>query len=184
MQVRENKWHQELNSLFSIQFWEKARRLCASICYENPSKWLQFQILRNSLQTNYIVSHFIHNVGPECQFGCQMPEKTSHIFWTCPFVTEFLNDVFALVCSTGLVFTPTRVQFLFGFLDLPHNDPKNMLVLTTKRFIWISKFRTGSLSIVGLKNHLKTVLSEYKVLYNLQNKNNNFNVWNDLFSIL
>ena len=184
MQVRENKWHQELNSLFSIQFWEKARRLCASICYENPSKWLQFQILRNSLQTNYIVSHFLPNVGPECQFGCQMLEKTSHIFWTCPFVTEFLNDVFALVCSTGLVFTPTRVQFLFGFLDVPYNDPKNMLVLITKRFIWISKFRTGSLSIVGFKNYLKTVLSEYKVLYNLQNKNTNFNVWNDLFSIL
>ena len=67
---------------------------------------------------------------------------------------------------------------------MPYNDPKNMLALIIKRFIWTSKFRTGSLSIVGFKNHLKTVLSEYKVLYNLQNKNNNFNVWNDLFSIL
>ena len=64
--VREQKWHIELNSTFSIFFWEKARKLCASIKYENPLKWLQFQIIRNSLQTNAIVSHFIENVGPEC----------------------------------------------------------------------------------------------------------------------
>ena len=184
MQTRENKWHQELNTMYSIQFWEKARRLCSTICYENPSKWLQFQILRNSLQTNYIVSHFIPNVGPECQFGCDMPEKVSHIFWYCPTVTDFLREVFALVCDTGMAFNPTREQFLFGYFDVPYNDPKNFLVLVAKRFIWISKFKTGTLSIVGFKNHLKTVLRDLKVLYNLQNKNINFNVWNNLYTIL
>ena len=35
---REQKWHRELNTLFSISFWEKARKLCASICHENPIK--------------------------------------------------------------------------------------------------------------------------------------------------
>jgi hypothetical protein len=184
MQTRENKWHQELNTMYSIQFWEKARRFCSLIRYENPTKWLQFQIVRNSLQTNYIVSHFIPHVNPECQFGCQIHEKTSHIFWFCSKVTDFLQEVFALVCNTGLDFTPTKEQFMFGYFNAPFNDPKNTLALVIKRYIWISKFKTGALSIVGFKNYLKTVLSELKVLYNLQNKNNNFNVWNNLFNIL
>ena len=182
--TRENKWHQELNSRFSIHFWEKARRLCASICHENPTKWLQYQILRNSLQTNYIVSHFLPTVTPECQFCHQTAEKISHLFWSCSMVSDFLIDVFALICSTGLIFTPTREQFLFGYLDVPYADPKNYLVLTIKRFIWVSKFKTETLSFAGFKNHLKYVLSDLKVLKGLQNKSNDFNVWKDLFSIL
>ena len=182
--LRENKWHLELKSRFSIYFWEKARRLCASISNENPTKWLQFQIVRNSLQTNYIVSHFLPNVASACQFCHLMEERTSHLFWTCSMVSDFLVDVFALVCSTGLTFTPTREQFLFGFFDVPFNDPKNYLVLATKRFIWVSKFKTGSLSLAGFKTNLRSVLSDLKVLYDLQKKSNEFNVWNNLFSIL
>ena len=165
-------------------FWEKARRLCASIRNENPTKWLQFQIVRNSLQTNYIVSNFLPNVASDCQFCQIMAETTSHLFWTCHKVSDFLVDVFALVCSTGLNFTPTREQFLFGFFDVPPNDPKNYLALAIKRFIWISKFKTGSLSFVGFKTNLRSVLSDLKVLYNLQNKSNDFNVWINLFNVL
>ena len=182
--IRENKWHQELNSRFSIHFWEKARRLCSSISDENPTKWLQFQILRNSLQTNYVVSHFIPNVSSNCQFCKISAELSSHLFWTCSKVSDFILDVFALVCSTGLNFTPSREQFLFGYLDLNFSDPKNYLVLTIKRFIWISKFNSGLLSIVRFKTHLRSVLSDLKVLYDLKNISNSFNVWNDIFSIL
>ena len=36
MAKREQKWHTELNTQFSITFWERARKLCASINFENP----------------------------------------------------------------------------------------------------------------------------------------------------
>ena len=38
MVTREQKWHTELDKTFSVFFWEKARKLCASINYENPLK--------------------------------------------------------------------------------------------------------------------------------------------------
>ena len=60
---RESKWHQELGTNFSIQFWNNSRRLCTNIKFDNKIKWLQFQIIRNSLQTNYIVGHFNINVS-------------------------------------------------------------------------------------------------------------------------
>ena len=181
--IRENKWHLVLNSTFSIHFWDKARRLCASINNDNPIKWLQYQILRNCLQTNYIVNHFKPTVIPKCTFCKITFEKISHLFWSCCKVTEFLADIFAFVCSTGITFAPNKAQFIFGYLDLPYNDPKNYLILNIKKFIWLSKFKYKSLSFVGFKNYFKHVLNELKVLYGSQ-KNDKFNVWNNLFSNL
>jgi hypothetical protein len=185
MSEREQKWHTELNSRFSITFWEKARKLCASICYENPIKWLQFQILRNSLQTNAIVSHFINNVNPECQY-CQLSNETiSHLYWLCPVVSAFLNDIFAFISSTGLAFTPSREQFLFGYFDQSFDAPRNYLVLLLKKFIWSCKFKClRNLSIVGFKNYLAYALCDLKNLYHLKNKTAEFNAWNDLFVLL
>ena len=148
-------------------------------------KWLQFQILRNSLQTNVIVSHFKNNVNPACQY-CQTSDETiSHLFWFCPIVSEFLVDIFALICSTGLTFTPSREQFVFGYLDQAYNTPRNYLVLILKKFIWSSKFKSvGYLSIVGFKNYLGIVLCDLKLLYDIKGKSAEFNMWNDLLILV
>ena len=139
---------------------------------------MSFRFLCISLQNRDKVWFFT-----ETKFGSS-PELISHLFWLCDIVGDFLQDVFTLVCSTGLGFTPTREQFLFGYFELPFNDPKNYLCLIIKRFIWISKFNSGELSIVRFKTYLKSVLSDLQVLYDLKNKPNYFNVWNVLFSIL
>ena len=65
--LRENKWHTELGSSFSVDFWNKIRTLCSKIYIDNKLLWLQYQINRNSLQTNYIVRHFQRNVTRYCK---------------------------------------------------------------------------------------------------------------------
>ena len=82
LHIREEKWHSELQALHSIDFWDKTRKLYSSISFNNNLKWLQFQIVRNSLQTNYIVSHFIRNISPLCKFCGQADEQISHLFGT------------------------------------------------------------------------------------------------------
>ena len=151
MGLREQKWHLELNTQLSVISWDKIRKLSASINYENPIKWLQFQIVRNSLQTNAIVSHFINNVSPECQYCQTETEVISHLFWHCPIVSQFLNDVFTFVCNTGLQFRPTKVQFLFGYLDQTFNTPCNYLALHLKKFIWKTKFKETNTQWSDLK---------------------------------
>ena len=76
---RDEKWH-------SIDFWKSARRLCSQISIDNKLKWLQYQILRNSLQTNHIVSHLITSVSSQCQY-C----NRSHLFWSCEVVQSFFH---------------------------------------------------------------------------------------------
>ena len=179
---REQKWHTELNSTFSIHFWEKARKLGASIRNENPFKWLQYQIIRNSLQTNLIVSHFIANIGPECYY-CQLSIETiSHLLWICPIVSRFLKDVFETITASGIIFRPTKLQFLFGYLEESFNTPRNYLTLVLKKYIWNCKFKSErNLSIVGFKNFLVYFLNDLKKMNEFSNDPANLNEWNDLF---
>lgn len=184
MSKREQKWHTELNTTFSILFWEKARRFCASINFENPLKWLQFQILRNSLQTNLIVSHFVRTVSPECQY-CQLSLETiSHLYWLCPIVSQFINEASLFICSSGLNFQPTQIQFLFGYLNETFDTPKNYLILWLKKFIWSSKFRNANLSVSGFKNYHSYVLSDLKNIYELKKEPAKFTEWNTLFNLV
>ena len=90
MHLREKKWHEELDMLLSIDFWIKTRQLCAEIQFENSLKWLQFQIIRNSLQTNVIVSHFVRNVTRSCDYCGVDDEVISHLFWSCRTVNGFV----------------------------------------------------------------------------------------------
>ena len=182
--IREEKWHLELDTRLSVITWDKIRYLNASINYENPIKWLQYQIVRNSLQTNVIVSHFKADVSPQCHY-CQLePEKISHLYWHCLIVKDFLNDVFTWVCNTGIQLTPTREQFLFGYLDQNFNTPCNYLILFLKKFIWVSKFKSlNSLSMVGFKNFLKNAIRDLKNIYEINNSAE-FQVWRDLADLL
>ena len=60
--VRENRWHNELNSTFGIDFWNSTYNLTSTIKNENKMKWFQFQINRNCLFTNYKVNKFKPNI--------------------------------------------------------------------------------------------------------------------------
>ena len=185
MGTREQKWHEELGKTFSVYFWEKARKLCASINFENPLKWLQFQVLRNSLKTNAITSHFIPNVNPECVFCLLSTETISHIYWQCPVISLFLKDVSTFICSSGIDFNPSQEQFLFGYTDEVYDTPKNYLVLWIKKYIWSCKFKnTANLTVVGFNNFLVYNLRDLKKMYEIKNNPASFAVWNDLFLIL
>ena len=167
--------------------------MCASINFDNQLWWLQYQIVRNSLQTNYIVSHFKPNVSPTCTYCRNLDnldwnpnnlEKISHLFWTCVNVCKFLGLVFRFICSTGLVFETTKSQFLFGFPDEGFSNPRNYIRLIIKKYIWQTKFKTTNLSLVGLKAIIKSYLIDLKYIFQLKDKPDQFNEWNIVFNSL
>ena len=148
---REDKWHKELDCVMSVDFWNSTRKLGTKIYFDNKLKWLQFQIIRNSLQTNYIVSHFKVNVSQKCQYCQESNELISHIYWSCRIVQSFLSLVIDFFAELDVDFTPNRSQILFGFLDLDISHPKNLICLIFKRYIWVTKFKNCNLSITGFK---------------------------------
>ena len=184
MVPREEKWHLELGCTYSNIFWEKTRKFYTRILNENSIKWLQFQIVRNSLQTNKIVHHFRPHVTPLCSFCLMSDETVSHLFWYCPKTATFLRSVFDMVNSTGLMYSPSRNTFLFGSNDTPIYSPLNYLTLHLKRFIWSSKFKTCTLSLVSFKTYFKKILTDLKTMYELKGIKNDFDVWLPIWSLM
>ena len=97
---------------------------------------------------------------------------------------QFLNEVFQLVNNTDLNFIPNMKQFLFGYLDKDAHSPENYLSLHLKKFIWSSKFKSKTLSLLGFKRYFKYILTENKVLCEIRGKKDEFNVWYSLYRIL
>ena len=184
--MRDEKWQQELNQHFSINFWDDARKLNASINFDNSLKWLQYQIIRNSLQTNYIVSHFRPDVSSICSY-CQSEnssEKISHLFWTCLRVSEFLDEVFIFMANSGIVYQPTKIDFLFGFTKEKFYGLNNYISLIIKKYIWLTKFRTGVLSLVAFKSLLKSYLEDLKYIFAMKDMPEVFTEWNMIYNML
>ena len=183
---RETKWHAELGSTFSINFWNRARNLCSRIDFDNQLKWLQHQIVRNSLQTNYIVSHFKPNVSKICSY-CQDPdslELVSHLFWLCPIIGEFIRAVFQFFSTLGLDYFPTKSEFLFGCHNTHPYTPKNFICLVLKKYIWRMKFKNTNLTLVSFNSLLKIYLHDLKFMLQYKDKLDAFNEWNTIFNAL
>ena len=185
---RETKWHLELDQTLSLQFWATARKFYASIDFDNSLKWLQFQIVRNSSETNYIVHRFKPHVPPTCSYcmDLESSEKISHLFWDCFRVMEFLEETFTFISSTGLIlnFNPTKLQFLFGITNEPFYSPKNYIMMVLKKYIWQNKFKSNNLSMVGFKNLLKVCITDLKVLCVIKSKPELVVEWDTLATLL
>ena len=180
------KWHNELGTIFSVNFWDSARALCSRIDFDNQLKWLQYQIVRNSLQTNYIVNHFKPNISKLCSYCLDSDslEVISHLFWLCPYVNNFIKIIIIFINQEAFEYKPTKEQFLFGFLDLKSYAPGNFISLVLKKYIWSSKFRSTNLSLVGFKAFLKDYLYDLKYYFECKNMHDLFNEWNPLFEML
>ena len=143
---RESKWHAELNAALSIEYWTKSRQLCAEIQFDNRVRWLQFQIIRNLLPTNVIVSHF-KNVTRFCDYCGLEEELLIHLFWSCNVVKQFIENVKIFLSQVSYEFKPTKLAFLFGQHDLDSQHPKSYLILQLKKYIWATKFKSRQLIV-------------------------------------
>ena len=53
IQERETVWHTELGVNYGVPFWNKVYDLTTRIKYDNRLKWIQYQVVRNSLFANH-----------------------------------------------------------------------------------------------------------------------------------
>ena len=164
----------------------EARVMVSKINFDNQLRWFQFQIVRNSLQTNVIVSHFILNISKTCSYcrADDSEELISHLFWFCPYVANFLRDVFSFFSDLGIELNPTRNHFLFWDPDHLAYSLKNFIFLILKKYIWREKFRVATLSLVGYKTMLKKYI--YDLVYMLKYREipDKVNEWNEMLDHL
>ena len=186
---REARWHNELQTVYGVEFWAKIYSLAANIKLENKTKWLQFQINRNSLFTNYKVNKFKPNISPLCTFCCHQEnfprfELVSHLFYDCDFILNLWQNIRTWLAALDTIVPLERAKLLFGIPNEQSHSVLNYIILSVKSYIWKAKFTTKDLSLIEFQKFLYLKLTEMKNVFILMGKENNFECWNDIYYFL
>ena len=152
----------------------------------NELKYHQFQVVRNCLKTNAIVSHFVAIVNEGCSFGCNDKELISHLYWDCPFVYIFWQQVkifFRDKCNTDLNFD--KLNVLFGMHRENSTSIANTIILLAKRFIWRQKFSSLKPKIDAFCNYVLKYLCTLKVVFEMKSNGTGFErLWGEIVESL
>ena len=187
--IREAKWHTELGCIFGIEFWGRTYTLISNLKYENKMKWLQFQINRNSLFTNYKVNKFKPGISPLCSFcrhheNFPRSELVSHLFYECDYVQNLWLSIKTWLAPLNTVFPLERAKLLFGIHSEPCNSVLNYTILCAKSYIWKAKFTTKDLTLESFQKYFYLKLISIKNVYLLMGKENRFDIWINVFNCL
>ena len=159
---RENKWHIELGRTFSLIYWSKIYQFVANIKNDNRLKWMQFQIVRNCQFTNIRVNKFTPNVSPLCSYCKEAPELISHLYYYCPIVLNFWQDLRNFFSNFGVTIPIKDTLILFGYHEENSWSVVNTSILWAKHYIWVNKFKNTHLSLIAFKEILRTRVKELK----------------------
>ena len=163
---REIKWERELGRVQGVPFWDRCYKNTSLIYYDNRIKWLQYQIVRGTLKTNKIVAKFKANVDANCSFCHLEIENISHLFWNCPMVKTFINDVSELsfVQNPAYHIENDLKSFIFCNKDST-TSPNMILKMYMKYYIWIIRCNNNSLNIRNFINWFNKEINILRTAY-------------------
>ena len=154
----ENKWQNELGTTLSVEFWNKIWRLNKYSLISNRMKWINLQIFRFILPTNYTVNKYKQTQDPGCSFCPNHLELLPFLMWSCPEVRDFWSMVGNILGAYFPQFTLGRKEAIFGDAKSKPDSVINTMLLLGKQFIWRQKFGSKSLDelsfIIYMKNEL------------------------------
>ena len=134
-------------------------------------KWMQYQINRNSLFTNFRVNKFKSFVSPHCDFCKNFPELISHLYYSCEKVVSLWNDIRVWLGTLDLKLPTDKKQLIFGIHREKISSVLNEPILTVKYIIWISKFGSRTLSLSLFQRFLFYKLQIKKDAFHDSNSN-------------
>ena len=143
-------------------------RLNASMKYDNFAKWLQFQIIRNSIFTNNRVAKFKPQISEKCDFCALETENSYHLFYQCFISQQFWVQVKQFLLKFDLYLPVTRLPILFGILDQDSNSVLNTVIVLGKRLIWICKKTSKKPNLAFFKHSLAEFLNTLKTCFVIQ----------------
>ena len=160
----EAKWQTELGTTLSINFWDKIWKLNKASLGSNKIKWVNLQIYRFILPTNYTVNKYKTSQDPGCSFCPNHIEKLPNLLWECPVVGEFWAMLGNILMFYFPRFKLGRKEAIFGDINSSSTSVINTLLILAKQFLWKQKFGAKNLDEVLFINFMR---KEIKLLVNI-----------------
>ena len=120
-----------------------------------------------------------------CRLCGDESETLLHLFFTCPKTIMLLNGLKEWIMSkSGCMLILNTQNFLLGYIG-PEFIPINFILFHTKYYIFQCALRLQTLSIVSLKQKLKSAYFEQKMAAELNHLSDKFKVnwsrWSPMF---
>ena len=178
----ESRWHDKLNCVLSITFWDRCWNLVSKIQLENKLRWIQIQILRGILPTNKAVNRFVATVQPNCTFCQSEIETILHLFWECPSVIAVWHGLENQL-SPYLYLDLNKRKVLFGDKDNLFTNT-NMIFLLVKFFIWKARCSKTEPTLAGLTNFLRYQIDTFYIIARMKGAVDEFyNLWDTFLDV-
>ena len=170
----ELKWHEKLGTVLSVNFWDNILRLPQKMLVTNRIVWMQIQINKHLLPTNYTVSHYDRTVSPLCSLCSLHNEELHSLLWGCQVVRQFWQMVGNTIGNYYPEFVLGRKEAIFGFAKEKGTSAINTILILSRYFIYQQKFNTKKLDDVHYINFIKDQLSLIYISQKAKNKEIDF----------
>ena len=134
------------------------------LAFDNRLLFNHLLFLKHNLKLNYQVSTFRRDILPQCTLCGLHEERPRHIFFECTIATSLRRDTNRVMTEwLGGQQMNTVENTLFTHRT-PKLEPRFVLQVLMKEFIWINRCKNTprSINIHNMKTYMKGVLRPHK----------------------
>lgn len=126
------KWELELNVIIEDMTWKNMCEISHKGINRNLWKEFDWKTKIRFFRTPLVISIFFKNISPLCWRNCNKVADHSHIFWDCPVLSQYLQDIkleIETIFSVELAMDP--MLFLFGIPpeNISNKDHRYLLLI-------------------------------------------------------
>ena len=170
-----NKWKDICKHDIKEEEWPKYHLSIHNTCMEVKMKSFQYQIVHRSLPTNKYLAMCNLIESEKCYFCEKEIETIEHLFCHCKIIQPLWQGLVAWLRPELMVTKLEDKNIIFGYIGTDASFRCiNMLILITKRYIYVRKCQKMHVSFVDLKCY---ILMYYHVEKYIASKNENVQKW-------
>ena len=140
------KWSQYFNDIN----WKYAYKILFTITRDSYIQWLQLRILHRIIGTKSLLFHMNIVTDNLCTFCKEEEETIIHLFWSCTFIQNLLQEVKNVLRNNGISLDIREEDFIIGYSE-KQIEKLYVLFLQIKKYIFTCKKREIIPNIYGLK---------------------------------
>ena len=160
-----NAWTNKLNINIDEDTWQTAFKIYFKLIQDNNLIWFQYRILHRILGTQKLLSKIGKTSTPKCLLCKSHPESIIHLFAFCPCTINFWDRVKLWIESrTGITLNLGPLEHILGYQKNLNFLPINLIILAVKTYIFSNSRIFRNLNIMELKEKIKIIYDEQKLL--------------------
>ena len=126
-------------------------------------QWFQISINHNILVTNKLLQQMKIKDDALCTFCHSNNELIVHLFWQCSKTQQFIRSVSAWLSEYGIDCNISEKYFIFGWQEGQcFTNVLNFIILYAKYYIYLTRCKNLSLSLLVFKYKLKFMFKVHK----------------------